>query len=271
MPQIRELWEYPIKSCPGIRVEVTTLGLHGPALNRLFMVVDSKGVMVTQRTAPKLALLKVSKNNSEDTIIVSTREGSILVLDLYATPRESIEVRLHDQPPCIGFTQSAEADQFFSDYLGKKCRVVRYYRYQKRIVYSQHLGRDLDVMGFPDKYPLLVVSTGSLKMMSHEMGMPFDRRRVRPNIVISANAHVESAPEAKFGLSQVILQWAKWCGRCSIPEVDPDTGVMDRSKKVTNAFKSIHQTNDKGEPIFGSNYIYSGAGMIRTGDPLYVQ
>ena len=57
---ISQLWIYPIKSCRGIRVSKAEVTPRGFALDRIFMVVDSKGKFVSQRTHSNLALVEVA-------------------------------------------------------------------------------------------------------------------------------------------------------------------------------------------------------------------
>ena len=57
---ISQLWIYPIKSCKGIRVNKAEVTPRGFALDRIFMVVDSNGKFVSQRTHSTLALVEVS-------------------------------------------------------------------------------------------------------------------------------------------------------------------------------------------------------------------
>lgn len=63
---ISELWIYPIKSCKGIRVNRAEVTPKGFALDRIFMVVDSNGKFISQRTHPTLALVEVAISEQPD-------------------------------------------------------------------------------------------------------------------------------------------------------------------------------------------------------------
>jgi len=63
---ISQLWIYPIKSCKGIRVNKAEVTPRGFALDRIFMVVDSNGKFVSQRSHPTLALVEVSISEQQD-------------------------------------------------------------------------------------------------------------------------------------------------------------------------------------------------------------
>lgn len=63
---ISQLWIYPIKSCRGIRVNRAEVTPRGFALDRIFMVVDSNGKFISQRSHPTLALVEVSLSEQQD-------------------------------------------------------------------------------------------------------------------------------------------------------------------------------------------------------------
>ena len=62
---ISELWIYPIKSCKGIRVDRAEITPRGFDLDRLFMLADSTGKFVSQRSYPTMALIDVQVGTFE--------------------------------------------------------------------------------------------------------------------------------------------------------------------------------------------------------------
>ena len=67
---IAELWIYPIKSCKGIKVDQAKVTSRGFELDRMFMVVDSNGKFVSQRTFPSMALITVQIDNKSGATFV---------------------------------------------------------------------------------------------------------------------------------------------------------------------------------------------------------
>src|ERR1700744_1086342 len=61
MPTLSSLTLYPIKSCGGLSLReatLTTIGLMSGAIcDREWMVIDAKGVCLTQREHPRMALI----------------------------------------------------------------------------------------------------------------------------------------------------------------------------------------------------------------------
>jgi len=55
---ISRLFVYPVKSCAGIAVQEALLTETGLDLDRAWMVVDAQGMFLTQRTVPRMALVR---------------------------------------------------------------------------------------------------------------------------------------------------------------------------------------------------------------------
>jgi hypothetical protein len=53
-PVIIELWCYPIKGCKGISLSGSKISNTGLQYDRIFMLVDSNGKFITQRTHPEV-------------------------------------------------------------------------------------------------------------------------------------------------------------------------------------------------------------------------
>ena len=60
MIQITGLFIYPIKSCRGISLSETELGVRGFLHDREFLVVDEADMFLTQRNAPELATVRIA-------------------------------------------------------------------------------------------------------------------------------------------------------------------------------------------------------------------
>ncbi len=68
---ISEIWIYPIKSCKGIKVQSSLVVKTGFRYDRVFMLVDMKGMFLSQRKYPRMALIetKICDNGESELII----------------------------------------------------------------------------------------------------------------------------------------------------------------------------------------------------------
>src|SRR4051812_48957317 len=114
--EVATLNYYPIKSCGAVEADEVTFGELGIEYDREWMIVGSKGQFLSQRTHPELALVQT---RLEDDHLVAVAPGmSELAVSLEHDPdAEVVAVNLW-QKPGTG-TNEAEANRYFSNYLGK--------------------------------------------------------------------------------------------------------------------------------------------------------
>ena len=228
--RISRLFVYPIKSCAGVELPQADLTETGLDLDRAWMVVDSQGEFVSQRELPRLALIRVQLKLTE----VVLRAPGMLSLHLQIDTVESAtKVRVWDDV-VPAYDMGDTAAQWFSDFLGQSLRLVRFDPEHRRLSSLQWTQGVEAPNQFSDGFPLLVVSEASLEALNGRLaaaGKPaVGMERFRPNIVLSGvQAHDEDRMGAMRVEADALVQLlpVKPCARCSIPDVDPATGVAD--------------------------------------------
>jgi hypothetical protein len=228
---VARLFVYPVKSCAGVELREAVLTETGLDLDRAWMVVDAAGAFVTQRELPRMALVKPQIRLNE----VVLRAPGMLALHLAIdTVEEPVKVRVWDDE-VAAYDMGAVAAQWFTDFLGRPLRLVRFDPEQRRLSNARWTGGVEALNQFSDGYPLLLASTASLDLLNARLAAaghaPVGIERFRPNIVLSGlEAHDEDRLErlriaAEGG--EVLLQPVKPCSRCPIPNIDPATAAID--------------------------------------------
>lgn len=229
--RIERLFVYPVKSCAGIELREAQLTETGFDLDRTWMVVDAQGNCVTQRELPRMALIRPQLKLSE----VVLRAPGMLALHLaIATVEEPLRVRIWgDEVPA--YDMGAVAAQWFSDFLGRPLRLVRFDPEYRRLSSPQWTQGVEALNQFSDAYPLLVASSASLALLNTRLAAaghaPVGIERFRPNIVLGGlEAHDEDRIDvlriATDG-GEVQVRPVKPCARCPIPNIDPATAAVD--------------------------------------------
>lgn len=263
MPTISRLFIYPIKSCQGIEVSQYKLDAFGPRFDRRWCVVDEQGKFITQRQTPCMALIATRIENTTLVISAPGMPELIVTYASHATLSESVTIW---SDHCQAAPTSSEADQWFSDFLQRPCRLVAAPENFYRPV-DPSFASNVDRVGFADGFPLLLVSQGALDLLNTKLASPVEIERFRPNVVIAnSQAHEEDHWQG-FDVGHIGFRVVKPCARCAIPNIDPST-----AKKSVEPMKTLatYRRGADSQIYFGQNIIHNAAGMIRVGDNINV-
>ncbi|HET9976899.1 MAG TPA: MOSC N-terminal beta barrel domain-containing protein [Burkholderiaceae bacterium] len=258
---------HPIKSCAGIAVDEALVIDTGFEFDREWMVVDDVGEFLTQREFPHLALVQPTRRGDE----IVLRAPGMLALHLRTDAVEGpLRVRVWDDA-LDAFDMGDLAAQWFSDFLRKPgLRLARFDPDAERLADMRWTGATAARTAFSDGFPLLVASTASLAELNRRLaaaGAPaVEMKRFRPNIVIDGfeDAHGEDfidtlAIDGPDG--EVTLKLVKPCGRCTIPDVNPETAAQGHA--VADAMAAYRaEPRIGGALAFGQNAIV-GRGFER--------
>jgi len=270
--RIARLFVYPVKSCAGVEVSEALLTETGLDLDRAWMVVDEQGEFVSQRELPRMALIRVVLKYSE----VVLRAPGMLALHLQIEAvEEPVKVRVWDDE-VNAYDMGAVAAQWFSDFLGRKLRLVRFDPDERRLSDRKWTSGAEALNQFSDGFPLLVASEGSLAELNRRLAQAGHEavgiERFRPNIVLAGlEAHDEDRVEV-LGIAadqEVQLRLVKPCPRCPIPDIDPATGLS--SPQVSSTLRT-YRSNElvNGAVTFGMNAIVLQGldQMLKVGQPV---
>ena len=264
--KIAQLFIYPIKSCAGIELKEAVLTDTGLDLDRAWMVVDEAGEFVTQRQLPRMALIQPLLTSFDMIVKAPGAKPLKLAIDEVA---QSVTVKVWEDT-VKAFDMGDEAAHWFSDFLGKTVRLVRFDPEQARLSSMQWTNGIDAKNGFDDAFAVLVTSVASLKVLNDKLVAAGENavtmQRFRPNVVLTA---IEAYDEDRLdtlhittqdGVAQ--LKPVKPCARCPIPDIDPKTG---KSSPVVGDMLQTYRQNPQldGAVTFGMNaIILAGEGAV---------
>lgn len=219
---------HPIKSCAGVPLDESLLVETGLEFDRAWMVVDAAGRFVTQRELPRMALVKPQLRFHDLVVRAPGMLAMHLALDAVEAP---CRVTVWDDE-VAAYDMGNLAAQWFSDFLGRPLRLVRFDPEQRRLSSRQWTGGIEAENAFSDGFPILVASQEGLDELNRRLvaagHAAVTMARFRPNLVVAgidANGE-DHLDEIVFETPQgpVRLKLVKPCARCPIPDVDPATG-----------------------------------------------
>lgn len=262
MLQISELYIYPIKSLPGIKLNRARVTPKGLEHDRRWMLVDEHNVFISQREFPQLTQFVVTlKENG--LYVAHKRRGDSLPIPFSANG-EKIAVTVWDDT-CDAALVGDEADKWFSDMTGLKCRLVYMPDDSMRSVDERYAPED-KVTSFSDAYPFLLIGQASLDELNSRLKQALPIDRFRPNIVFTGGTPFEEDSLGHFKIDEIHFYGVKLCARCVVITIDQQNG-----KKEKEPLKTLSSYRQKNKKIyFGQNLIHTGEGNITVGDELEV-
>ncbi|WP_428353352.1 MOSC domain-containing protein [Methyloprofundus sp.] len=263
MPRLSEIYIYPIKSLAGIKVDHWEVSRTGLKYDRKWMLVDDQQQFLSQRSLPKMALLKTQIIGQQLIISAPDRADLVLILEP-PTTMLSREVTVWDDK-CLAHEVNQSASQWFSDFLQFPCTLVYQPDENIRTVDQKYALAD-DQTSFSDGFPFLIVSDASLALLNQQMALSLSMRRFRPNLVMTDCSAYAEDKWRKISIGEIDFRLPKPCSRCSVPQIDPDTALIDKEPLRTLA--QTRKWNNK--VFFGQNALHDGLGILQTGDAVVV-
>ncbi|CAL1301700.1 unnamed protein product [Larinioides sclopetarius] len=240
---VSKLHFFPVKGLKSIEVnkgKCTELGFEvNGLLDRSFMLMDSEGVLLSQKKAPTLALLTVRIDDK--TLTISTPSGEKLkveIKDSVSADDKIVPCRIvNDLTKAVDCGD--EAASFFQSYLNKPgVRLLRYFPKMIEREYSPtgtkrpfdlELRKENPHLAFQNYTAFHLVSKPSVDDLNSKLqDKEVSDLNFRPNIVVDGCKPFEedSWNYIKFSSGSLLCNLLLF-KRCLITTNDPDTGVLN--------------------------------------------
>ena len=265
---VSDLFIYPVKALAGVRMTSAKVDQLGLAGDRRFMVVDETGRFLTQRTLPRMALIRTTLADDHVT--------------LQATSVGEVRVARNDDPAAVirrvsvWGSHDLEAEDcgdepafWLSDFLHVRCRLVRIGARFHRALPKPKKARLGDGVAFNDAYPFLVISEASLHDLNDRLAargeetLPMDR--FRPNLVIAGVPPYAEDTWPRIRVGDVVLRPGGPCARCVVTTTNQQTA--ERGKEPLRTLATYRRDPDNPSDVnFGQNFIHeTKSGVLNVG------
>ena len=279
MPQISQLVVYPVKGCRGIALSESAVGIRGLLHDRALMVLDETTGFLTQRTAPRLALVETAFGDDNALLLNAPGIGQLLVglCPLTAADKPAARSVVVWRDTVAAEDAGDDAAAWLSEVLGRRWRLLRAGSAFRRPVPRERIPAEHQAalptaeVSFVDAFPILVISEASLAELNRRLDDALPMDRFRPNIVVAGCA----APHAEdtwkiFRAGDVTFRHAGPCVRCQVPTINQATGIAD-GKEPLRTLALYRRAPDGQGVIFGQNvFAEATGGQLRVGDVLTV-
>jgi hypothetical protein len=252
---------YPIKSCAGISVRSARVEKRGLQFDRRWMIVDEANRFISQRSHPRLSLVKTAL--ATDAIVLFI-DGTEFDLPASLATGETLPVVIWDDT-VSGIRFNGRINEAISEFLDDRVSLVYYPDSSSRQVNLSY-GKQGDQASFADAYPFLLISEASLADLNARLAEPLPMNRFRPNFVVRGCEPYAEDDWKQFSIGLQSFRGAKPCGRCEVTTVDQQTGIAGKEPLTTLA-----TYRKRGNSVyFGQNLIGESIGEVRVGDQIIV-
>lgn len=268
MLQLSEIWIYPVKSLAGIRLEKSRVTQRGLEYDRRWMLVDEKGVFVTQRKYPQLVLFQPKIDGGFMQIShKDATKGSVSFSLSQNNENQPIEVQVWED--CV---VAAEVDEevsgWFSGILGFNVRLVYMPENSLRKVDPDYAITSDDITSFSDGFPFLIIGQSSLDDLNLRLKEKVTIQHFRPNFVFTGGEAYEEDVWVEFTIGSLAFYGVKPCSRCIMTTVNPKSGTF-AGKEPLYTLTKYRKVGNK--VIFGQNVIAKDEGVLKINDSINVE
>jgi len=263
--KLSEIWIYPVKSLPGIRLDSAVINARGFEYDRHWMLVDSQGQFMSQRRSVKMAMIHVAMDDGALQFAYEGKEP--LAVPLIESDNRTMTVTVWKDTLEAGLV-SDQAAQWFSEVLDMPVHLVCMRDSVTRKV-DPGYADETDQTGFADGFPFLLLSQASIDNLNQRINDAdnvMEARRFRPNLVVSGCEPYAEDDWQKVRIGTIDFRVVKPCSRCVITTINPDT-----TGKSVEPLRTLNSYRKKGKLVyFGQNLIHDAAGSVSVGDELEI-
>jgi uncharacterized protein YcbX len=277
------LYRYPVKSLRGIRMATARATARGLAGDRRWMLVDTDGTFITQRSQPFLTLL-AAEPREDGGLVLRAHNGDGMAVDPPATSHDPASGRAPGRAAASGSgggrldvrvwdshlqaeAASAAVNDWLSARLGVACRLV--YQPDDAVrPLAPGDGRPGEEVSLADGFPYLLTSEESLADLNGRLATPVSMERFRPNLVVGGAPAFAEDGWRRIAVGDVVFRAVKPCSRCRVVTVDPATGLAGPEPLRTLA----RYRTRPGGVMFGVNLVAEEGipGELRVGAPVTI-
>lgn len=264
MPQISQIFIYPVKSLGGIALQESLVTSRGLQHDRRWMLIDDDNQFLSQRTHAQLALFKLELTN-KGILVKHTPTQQTQLIPFKPETHEKLMVRIWDDE-CSATLVSQDLSEWFSGILKIKSRLVYMSDDDVRPVDPRYASPE-HLTSFSDAYPMLLIGQSSLDDLNARLAVPLPMDRFRPNIIMEGTAPYLEDKMHHFTSAGIDFYGVKPCARCVMTTIDQQTAAVGAEPLKTMA--GYRRANHK--IYFGQNLVHQGHGIINVGDVLEIQ
>ncbi|MEO8974548.1 MAG: MOSC N-terminal beta barrel domain-containing protein [Casimicrobiaceae bacterium] len=275
-PRVASLHLYPVKGARAIDVDAAHISVEGVVVggvgDREWMLVDSDGRFITQRSHHRLALIDITIGERHLQLSVPGGETIRVALDARRTAARDVIVW---RSAVRGFDEGDQAAAAVSRFLGQPLRLVRFDPALPRLCNPDFAGDSGAHTRYADGYPVLIIGAASLRDLNARLlgkgATALPMNRFRPNIVVDGIEAFDEDHIDTLTINGIVMKMVKPCIRCIVTTIDQASAAAGEEPLLTLSGYRQHAT--LGGIHFGMNAIIvrGAGGRVSAGDTAQIE
>lgn len=255
--KIESMHIYPLKSGKAWGVAEIEISKTGALNDRQWMLVNKKGVFVTQRNNPKISQIELNLVNNDWSLRVGDFSSPI---DTSTVSERDIKVWEFSD---IGLSyHNPKIENYLAKYLGIDVSLVTLCPKHPRVKSKEFLQQPID-LSLVDGYPVLIATLADLEEINRLAGLNFSMKSFRPNIVLSQTSGDFELSKQNIQIGDIEFIKCQPCKRCVITNIDQDSGEINNP----GAFQFLKELQpENATPTFGTYFYAKTLGKIQLSD-----
>lgn len=258
---LSQLFIYPIKSLPGIRLQNAEVLQKGLKYDRRWMLVDSNGKFITLRKQRRLLRFGIKATAMGYDISSSFSKATIQLPFEYEGDKVNVEIW---DDTVLAIEGKQGWSDWFSEALREAVSLVYLPEESSRPI-KEKWQVNGESVSFADGYPYLIIGQESLDRLNQKLAEPVGIERFRPNLVFKGGEANEEFLWKDFMIGDVKFKGLKPCERCVVTTIDTNTGEAGLEPLKTLAARKIDN-----KVVFGQHAVSLQEGTIKVGDSIEV-
>jgi uncharacterized protein YcbX len=237
VPHVAAIHIHPVKSCHRVELDEAIVGAHGLVGDREWQLIDPGGGFLTQRAHPVLARVHPERT---DTGIVLRCEGRP---DIAVERPRRVDTTAHTYTGQVPVADAGdEVAAWFEALIGAPCRLVAMTDgYERRFQIPAAAFPDptsglaaaverssATQLSLADGAAALVINAASHRDLADRASEPFGLERWRANVIVDGAEPWVEDTWRRLQVGDVTLDVGLPWPRCTVPQVDQETGARHR-------------------------------------------
>ncbi len=264
--QLSDIYIYPIKSLAGIRLDSVQLDIRGLKNDRRFMLIDSEGIFMTQRTVRQMALLHTAIKDNKIHVWHKDQPDNVLIFP--TQPKAFINEQEVDVwgIPSICKVMPKVINEWFQDQLKTACQLVYMPDTAERRMKEKY-STAKDLVSFADGSPVLIVGQAGLDDLNERLDNPVSMNRFRPNLVFTGGTPFMEDEWSSVKIGQQFFKITHRCVRCNVPNINQETAeIVKEPNRTLATFRKFDKKIYFGVNTAWEKGLSGGGDVISVGD-----